>query len=108
MKKTILLGLAGVCFTAQAQIYRERLGFDLQSISHLDIGWMEIRKHTTAPKGKQLGDRIYSAKQIDNSQKFVEWMQQSYIPKGCLGNAVYYQNHIPKFNPTNSRLGNAI
>ena len=35
-------------------------------------------------------------------------MQQSYLPKGCLGNATYYQNHIPKFSGTNSRLGNAI
>ncbi len=35
-------------------------------------------------------------------------MQQSYLPKGCLGDAGYYQNYIPKFSSTNSRLGNAI
>ena len=108
MKKLILLALISATITAQAQIYRDRIGFDLESISHIDIGWMEIRKHTTAPKGKQLGDRIYSANQIGNCQKFVEWMQQSYLPRGCLGNATYYQNHIPKFSGTNSRLGNAI
>ncbi|MGZ5222419.1 MAG: hypothetical protein ACXWC7_20190, partial [Chitinophagaceae bacterium] len=108
MKNIILLALLANTFTSQAQIYRERIGFDLESIADIDIGWMEIRKHTTPPKGKQHGDRIYSAKQIDNCQKFVEWMQQSYLPKGCLGNATYYQNHIPKFSGTNSKLGNAI
>lgn len=109
MKKIILIVLAAVTITSQAQpIYIDRIGFKLESIADIDIGWMEIRKHTTAPKGKQLGDRVYSAKQIDNCQKFVEWMQQSYVPRGCLGNATYYQNHIPKFSSTNSLLGNAI
>jgi len=107
MKKIILLALVAVTFCAQSQIYRERIGFNLESIADIDIGWMTIRKHTSPPKGKQLGDRIYSAKQIGYSQQFVEWMQQSYLPRGCLGNATYYQNYLPKFNPTNSRLGNA-
>ena len=104
----MLIAFIAITFTSQAQIYRERIGFDLESIADIDIGWMIIRKHTTPPKGKQLGDRIYSAKQIGNSQMFVEWMQQSYLPKGCLGDATYYQNYIPKFSPTNSLLGNAI
>jgi hypothetical protein len=108
MKKIILIALVAVTFTAQAQIYRDRIGFDLESIADIDIGWMIIRKHTTPPQGKQLGDRIYSAKQIGYSQQFVEWMQQSYLPKGCLGDATYYQNYIPKFSATNSLLGNAI
>ena len=109
MKKIILLAFVAVSITAQAQpIYVDRIGFKLESIADIDIGWMEIRKHTTAPKGKQLGDRIYSAKQIGNCQQFVEWMQQSYLPKGCLGDATYYQNYIPKFSSTNSLLGNAI
>ncbi len=109
MKKTILLALLAASIAGKAQpIYVDRIGFKLESIDDIDIGWMEIRKHTAAPKGKQLGNRIYSAKQIDNCQKFVEWMQQSYLPKGCLGNVTYFQNHIPKFSGTNSKLGNAI
>ena len=108
MKKIAFIALFAVTFTSQAQIYRERIGFELESIADIDIGWMEIRKHTVAPKGKQFGNRIYSAKQIGYSQQFVEWMQQSYLPKGCLGNATYYQNFLPKFSPTNSLLGNAI
>ena len=109
MKKIILIALVAVSITSQAQpVYVDRIGFKLESIADIDIGWMEIRKHPTPPKGKQLGDRIYSAKQIDNCEKLVEWMQQSYLPRGCLGNATYYQNHIPKFSSTNSMLGNAI
>ena len=108
MKKIIILALLAANLTSYAQIYRDRIGFDLESIADIDIGWMAIRKHTTAPKGKQLGDRIYSAKQIGYSQLFTEWMQQSYLPKGCLGNATYYQNYIPKFSSSNSLLGNAI
>jgi len=109
MKKIILIAFIAVGFTSQAQpVYVDRIGFKLESIADIDIGWMTIRNHTTAPKGKQLGDRIYSANQIGYSQKFVEWMQQSYLPKGCLGDATYYQNVIPKFSGTNSRLGNAI
>lgn len=109
MKKIILITLVAVALTSQAQpVYVDRIGFKLESIDDIDIGWMEIRKHTAAPKGKQLGNRIYSAKQIDNCQKFVEWMQQSYLPKGCLGDATYYQNYIPKFSGTNSLLGNEI
>lgn len=109
MKKIISLALLAVTITSQAQpVYVDRIGFKLESIADIDIGWMEIRKHTTPPKGKQLGDRVYSAKQIGYSQQFVEWMQQSYLPKGCLGDAGYYQNAIPKFSGTNSQLGNAI
>ncbi len=109
MKKIILIALVAVTLTSQAQpIYVDRIGFKLESISDIDFGWMTIRKHTSPPKGKQLGDRIYSAKQIGYSQQFVEWMQQSYLPKGCLGDATYYQNYIPTFSGTNSRLGNAI
>ncbi len=109
MRKALLLAIIAAGLSAQAQpVYVDRIGFKLESIADIDIGWMTIRKHTEAPKGKQLGNRIYSAKQIGYSQKFVEWMQQSYLPKGCLGDAGYYQNYIPEFSGTNSQLGNAI
>ena len=109
MKKILLILLIMGSLNVQAQpVYIDRIGFKLESIAGIDIGWMTIRKHTTAPTGKQLGDRVYSAKQIGNCQQFVEWMQQSYLPKGCLGDATYYQNYIPKFNSSNSVLGNEI
>src|SRR5690348_6149634 len=108
MKKFLFVHLIIIATAAQSQIYRDRIGFDLESIAHIDFGWMKIYKFPSAPTGKQLGDRSYSAAQIGYSQQFIEWMQQTYLPKGCLGNAGYYQNYIPKFSSTNSRLGNAI
>ena len=108
MKKAFLLIFLATTVTTQAQVYKERIGFTLESIAEMDIGWMKIYDHPIPPTGKTLGNRIYSAKQIGYSQKFVEWMQQSYLPKGCLGNAGYYQNTIPKLSGTNSLLGNAI
>ena len=109
MKKIILIILVAVSITSQAQpVYVDRIGFKLESIADIDIGWMKMYKHTTPAKGKTLGNRIYSDKQIGYTQQFVEWMQQSYLPKGCLGDAGYYQNYIYKFSSTNSLLGNAI
>ena len=108
MKKLLLLSFFAVATPTQAQVYVERIGFKLESIADIDIGWMKIYDHPNPPTGKTLGNRAYSAKQIGNSQQFVEWIQQSYLPKGCLGNAGYYQNAIPKFSGTNSLVGNAI
>jgi len=108
MKEIFLLSFLTIAMTTQAQVYRERIGFDLESIAEINIGWIKIHDHPIPPTQKTLGTRVYSAKQIGYSQQFVEWMQQSYVPKGCLGSAAYYQNAIPKFSGTNSRLGNAI
>lgn len=108
MKQSLLLLLFAINFSARAQIYHDRIGFDLESISHIDFGWMRTYNPTTPPQAKQLGDRKYSAVQIGYCQQFIQWMQQSYRPKGCLGNAGYYQNAISKFSSTNSRLGNEI
>ena len=108
MKKITLITLVAISITSKAQVYVDRIGFKLESIANIDIGWMKTYKYTAPAKGKTIGDRVYSDKQIGYCQQFVEWMQQSYTPKGCLGDAGYYQNAIPKFSSTNSRLGNAI
>jgi hypothetical protein len=109
MKKIIFIALVVVIIKAQAQpVYVDQIGFKLESIADIDIGWIKTYKHITPPKAKTLGNRIYSANQIGYSQQWMEWMQQSYLPKGCLGEAGYFQNTIPKFSSTNSRMGNAI
>ena len=73
MKKNILLLLllANIHVLAQPE-YVDRIGYKLESIADIDIGWMKTYKHTAAPKGKTLGNRIYSAKQIGYTQQFVE------------------------------------
>jgi len=109
MKKIlILLALTG-CINVIAQpVYVDRVGFKMESIADIDIGWMRTYKYTTAPKGKTLGNRTYTTKQIGYTQQFVEWMQQSYLPKGCLGDAGYYQNAMPKISGTMGSYGNAV
>lgn len=109
MKKTLLLLLLAGCIKLHAQPeYVDRLGFKLESIADIDIGWMKTYKQTAAPKGKTLGNRIYSAKQIGYTQQFIEWMQQSYLPKGCLGDAGYFQNAMPKSSGTMGSYWNAV
>jgi hypothetical protein len=108
MKQLILLALIATSSFTQAQVYRERIGFELESIANIDIGWIKVYKYPTPPKPVQRGERSYSATQIGYCQQFIEWMQQSYVPKGCLGDARYYVNAIAQFSSTNSRLGNAI
>ena len=108
MKRIIFIALVATAINSHAQPeYVDRIGFKLESIADIDIGWMKLYKPSAPAKEKQLGNRRYSANQISYSQQFIQWMQQSYMPKGCLGDVGYYQNAIPKFSGTNSRLGNA-
>lgn len=88
--------------TAAQPVYTEGIGFKLESIAHLNIGWQRIAHFTETPKAKTLGGRNYTAQQIGYTQKFITWMQQSYTPKGCLGDVGYYQNAVPKYNPYNA------
>lgn len=86
MKKIISLALLGATFIVQSQpVYVDRIGFKLESIADIDIGWMKVYKYSSPPVAKQLPGRTYSAAQIGYSRQFIEWMQQSYRPKGCLG-----------------------
>src|SRR5690349_20730286 len=108
MRSLLICCLLLFFISSKAQVYVDRIGFKLETIADLDLGWVRTFKPTSPPKGKQLGGRTYSATQIGYSQQFIEWMQQSYIPKGCLGDVAYNQNAVYKFSGTNSRLGNAI
>jgi len=93
MKKLFFTVLVAISITSQAQPeYVDRIGFKLESIADIDIGWMKMYKPPVSVKGKTSGNRVYSDKQIMDCHLFVEWMQQSYLPKGCLGDAGYYQN----------------
>ena len=66
MKKIFLLIFLAFAMTTQAQVYRERLGFTLESIADINIGWIKIYNHPNPPIGKTLGNRVYIAKQIGN------------------------------------------
>lgn len=108
MKKLLSLFLLFSVEMANTQDYVDRIGFKLESIEDIDIGWMKIHRFTSAPTAKQHGDRRYTAAQMEYRQQFVEWIQQSYTPRGCLGSAGYYLNALPDFSPTNGEMRNAI
>ncbi|MBK8141442.1 MAG: hypothetical protein IPK57_10775 [Chitinophagaceae bacterium] len=51
MKKIILFLVVITNFKAQTQpVYVDRIGFTLESIADMDIGWMKTYKQTTPPK----------------------------------------------------------
>jgi len=108
MKKLFVFHLLLAFFTAHAQDDPNKYGVLLDSIAHLDIGWIKIYQFTTPPKPKEVGGRTYSAAQLRATEQLIQWMQQSYIPKGCLGDANTYVNPVSKVSNTNSALGNAI
>lgn len=65
----------------------------------LYLGWKGgLSDPNVKVTGKTLNGRNYSARQIDNSRKFIQWMQASYTPRGCLGIAKYFQNRNPDAN----------
>lgn len=92
MKKTILLFIIGWGVNAAAQRYTDRIGFKLEDIADSTFGWIQVKKYSQPPKPVQVGERLYSAKQIRYCEMFTEWMQQSYVPKGCLGEVKYFVN----------------
>jgi hypothetical protein len=65
----------------------------IEQLQNIEIGWWGgLKKYDKPPLAKKQNGRTYSVKQISYSQKFIEWMQASYSPKGCLGDFGLYQN----------------
>jgi hypothetical protein len=97
MKKVLiaiaLLFLKNSAATAQPDPKNFPVNTELRinEIQGLKIGWWKTIKKTTAAATTLYG-RTYSATQISNAQKFMEWMQASYTPTGCLGDVKYYLN----------------
>jgi hypothetical protein len=90
MKKIILpfTLLFGLQSTAQ-------LFIPLEELASEELGWIQVKKYTAPAKSIKVGNRTYSSAQIRNCELFIEWMQQSYLPTGCLGDAKYYVNELP-------------
>lgn len=100
MKKVFLLLLILVSIAGYSQRtikdlpVGKTLGF--AETEGLYLGWKGgLSDPNVKVTGKTLNGRNYSARQIDNSRKFIQWMQASYTPRGCLGIAKYFQNRNP-------------
>ena len=98
MKRTcslFILIIASHCAVAQPDIKNLPVEKSLShaAIEDYYIGWEGgLSDPNKTVTGKMLNGRVYSAKQIDLSRKFIQWMQASYTPKGCIGIAKYFQN----------------
>ncbi|MFN8253378.1 MAG: hypothetical protein U0V75_16030 [Ferruginibacter sp.] len=56
-----------------------------QAIADSSFGWMKIHNYKGYKTSRTLGSRVFSATQLSICDSFVNWMQASYIPKGCIG-----------------------
>lgn len=98
MKKIILLLLLAVSVTARTQSVR------LESITDSTFGWMKVYNYKETPKPFQAGNRSYSSAQLKNCDLFVNWIQQSYLPKGWPGDAKRMVNEKPRASTRGERL----
>lgn len=90
----VLICLAAVNLFAQSQreIYADT-----------DIGWMKKIEFSTPPKSITNEDRKYTAKQVGDAQNILLWMQQTFSPKGMLGDVKWYTNTPAKSEPVTSK-----
>lgn len=88
-----------ICFAAlnlQAQSMRE-------PYSNVDAGWKKKIVFNTPPKTMTVDDRNYSVKQVGDAQTMLTWMQETFSPKGMLGDAKWYLNPTAKSEPVTSK-----
>jgi hypothetical protein len=98
MKKILLIIFTAIGYTAIAQSVR------LESIADNVIGWTQIYNYTLPPKPLQVDNRSYSSAQLKNTDLFVNWIQQSYIPKGWPGDTRRTMNEKPTGSERGQRL----
>jgi hypothetical protein len=68
-----------------AQAVNQNGTYYREGIAHLEIGWM---REVTAPvpvKAIVTNGRSYPVAQVEFTYRLAEWLQQSYMPTGTLG-----------------------
>lgn len=78
---TILLSTGSL----YAQPTDNRGWYQREDIQHVDIGWIKVLQFKEPAKPFAQHGWSYSAKQMAIGQQFATWLQQSYLPKGFLG-----------------------
>lgn len=69
----------------QAQFINEKGWYDMEALGNVEVGWIKKLEYNQPAKPTIMNGWNYPAKQIDNAQKLVTWLQQSYTPVGMLG-----------------------
>lgn len=78
-KITLLLVILAGALTGSAQITSEQL------IADSSFGWMKIYHYKGVKTSRTLNDKVFSPAQLSLCDSFSNWIQASYIPKGCIG-----------------------
>ena len=52
------------------------------------IGWMKVYNFKGAREPKTIDNKVYSVAQLSLCDSFANWMQESYVPKGGLGDVI--------------------
>ncbi len=63
------------------------------------FGWMKVYNLTAATQPLTVDHRVYSTAQLTLANNFTNWIQQSYVPVGGLGDVVRWVS--PKMSPYN-------
>ncbi|MBS1512486.1 MAG: hypothetical protein JST86_16700 [Bacteroidetes bacterium] len=77
--KTIVSFFLLVPFFAAAQKSNEQI------IADSSFGWMKIYHYQGQKNTRTVDDKVFSAAQLSLCDSFGNWMQASYVPKGCIG-----------------------
>jgi hypothetical protein len=86
MNKIFALAICFLCsIKVFAQPTNDKGWYDSKDLENTDVGWLEIIRYKEAPKPYSKSGWTYPAVQIDFCQKAVSWWQQTYSPKGLLG-----------------------
>jgi hypothetical protein len=59
--------------------------YERSDIEDIDIGWIKTLQFKEPAKPFAQHGWSYTARQMDHAQKLVTWLQQTYLPKGYLG-----------------------
>ncbi|WP_460687510.1 hypothetical protein [Niabella aquatica] len=73
-----------------------------KSIEYADIGWIKMLDFKDPPKPIILNGRNYPVSQMEVSQKLATWIQQTYSPRGLLGEMVQSVYALPAGQPVTS------
>ncbi len=99
--KTIFFSL--IFCSAALSLQAQTKELPRKDVANVDVGWKQIVEFKEPPQPYSFEERRYTAKQIGYVRAFITWMQQTFTPKGMLGESKYYTIASSKSEPVTSR-----
>ncbi|UYQ95716.1 hypothetical protein MKQ68_11445 [Chitinophaga horti] len=111
MKRIIsAMSLSLFLLPAWAQPTNERGWYQSKDIGNVDIGWINVVQFKEPAKPFSKDGWNYTAKQLEFGRNMVQWTQQTYVPKGMLGEmklSVYAQDASAPINSSSYNYNEA-